>query len=263
MRTNNKPKIVYYSDPLNDDFAGTKINTKKIDSTYRYIHNNIYWRFFSFATCALVKPIVYFIEIILLGVKIKNKKALRKVKGGCFLYGNHTSFIDAYTPYVLSGSKTNKILVNPDAVSIKGIKTLVEWFGAIPVPDNLAGMRNFVNAIEHYNKKGQNITIYPEAHIWPYYTGVRPFKDSSFYYPVKMNTPVIAFFTAYTQPTGIFRKLKKANVTVYVSDPFYPDLTKPIKDAQKELRDQVYQFMTEMSEKHSTNQVIQYVKKVS
>lgn len=263
MRTKAKPKVVYYTDPLNDDFAGTKIKTQKVDPKYRYIHKNICWRFFAYTTCALVKPIVYIIETALLGVKIKNKKALRKVKGGCFLYGNHTSFIDAYTPYVLSGLKTNRILVNPDALSIKGIKTLVEMFGAMPVPDDLATMRNFVNAIEYYNKKGHNITIYPEAHIWPYYTGVRPFKDSSFYYPAKMNAPVVAFFTAYTQPTGIFKKFKKANITVYVSDPFYPDLTKPVKEAQKELRDQVYQFMSEMSEKYSTKQVIEYVRKAS
>lgn len=258
MQTKDK-KIIYYSDLLNDDFAGTNIKTQNIDPEYKYIHKNIFWRFFAMTTCFLVIPIIFFIELFILRVKFKNKKSLRKIKGGCFLYGNHTAFFDAYTPYVLSGRRMNRILVNPDAVSIKGIRTLVQWFGAIPVPNDLASMRNMVKAVEYYHKKGNNVTIYPEAHIWPYYTGVRPFKDSSFYYPVKVNAPVVAFFTAYSKPTGLFKKLKKANVTVYVSDPFYPDLSKPSKIAQKELRDQVYNFMCEMAEKYSTHNVVEYV----
>lgn len=252
---------MYYSDPLNDDFAGTKINTKQIDKNYRYIHKNIFWIFFAKVTYFLVLPIVAFFEKVILGVKFKNKKALRKTKGGCFLYGNHSNFFDAYTPDVLSKFKKNYILTNPDAVSIKGIRVLVEWLGAIPIANDITTTKNMLKAIGHHNKKGSNITIYPEAHIWPYYTGVRPFKESSFLYPVKLNAPVFAFFTAYSEPTGIFRKIKKANINVYVSDPIYPDLTKPTKIAQKELRDKVYNFMCDMSKKYSTYEVIKYVKK--
>ena len=258
MRTKEK-RIIYYSDPLNDDFAGTKIKTKSINPDYKYIHTNLFWRFCAAVTRLCAFPIVYLIEIGMLGVKIKNKKVLKKMKNGCFLYGNHTAFFDAYTPHVLSGLRVNHILVNPDAVSIKGIRTLVQWFGALPVSNNLATMRSMVKAIEYYRQKGNNITIYPEAHIWPYYNGVRPFVDTSFYYPVKTYSPVVAFFTAYSKPTGLFKKFKKANITVYVSDPFYPDITKSTKAAQKELRDKVYNFMCEMSEKYSNHELIQYV----
>jgi len=260
-KKNNK-KIVYYSDPLNDDFAGTNIKTKQIDANYKYIHKNIFWRFFSRITYFLVIPIVWFIEKAFYKIKFQNKKALKKLKGGCFLYGNHTAVFDAYTPCVLSGwLKVNRTLTNPDAVSIKGIKTFVEWLGAMPIASDVATTRKMVKAIEYYHKKGNNITIYPEAHIWPYYTGVRPFKDSSFYYPVKLNAPVFAFFTAYSKPTGLFKKCKKANITVYVSEPFYPDSTKPTKQAQKELRDRVYDYMCEMSQKYSTHNVIDYIYK--
>ena len=257
----NNKKVIYYSDPLNDDFAGTNINTKKINKNYKYIHKNIVWIFFSKLVYFLAWPIIYLITVVILGIKFQNKKALKKIKGNCFLYGNHTAYFDAYIPAILSGHKMNKIITSPDAVSIKGIKTIVEWLGAIPVANDIATTKNFMKAIEFYNHKGNNITIYPEAHIWPYYTGVRPFKDSSFYYPTKQNSPAVAFFTAYSKPTGIFKKLKKANITVYVSEPFYPDLTKPAKIAQKELRDKVYNFMCEMSEKYSDYKVIEYIYK--
>ena len=260
MRTKDK-KIFYYSDPLNDDFAGTDIKTKDIDKNYKYIHNNIIWRLFAKLTYIVAFPIVWFLEVVILGVKFKNKKSVKKIKSGCFLYGNHTGFFDAYTPAVLSGFKMNRTLANPDVVSIKGIRTIVQWLGAVPIAKDYESTKNMFNAIMLYNKKGNNITIYPEAHIWPYYNKVRPFKDSSFMYPVKCKAPVIAFFTAYSKPTGIFKKFKKANITVYVSEPFYPDESKPVQEAKKELRDKVYNFMSEMASKHSTYEYYKYIYK--
>ncbi|MBQ9485440.1 MAG: hypothetical protein IJU83_01230 [Clostridia bacterium] len=94
-------------------------------------------------------------------------------------------------------------------MSIKGIRVLVQWLGALPVAGDIETTKKMVDAINYYNKKGNNITIFPEAHIWPYYTSVRPFKESSFYYPVKLQAPVVAFFTAYSKPTGLFKKRKK------------------------------------------------------
>jgi len=108
------------------------------------------------------------------------------------------------------------------------------------------------------NKKKYVITIYPEAHSWPYYTGVRPFKDSSFMYPINTNSPVVACFTAYSEPKGLFSNKRKVNKTVYLSDPIYPDLSKPKKVAQKEVRDKVYEFMLEKS-KLSTYEYIKYL----
>ncbi len=258
MRKRDK-KIVYYSDPINDDFAGTNIKTQQIDCSYKYVHKSLLWRLFARITYFLVLPLVSFYTIAILRVRFKNKRALRKIKGGCFLYGNHTGFFDAFIPDILSRFKVNRTLTNPDAVSIRGIRTLVQWLGAIPIANDITTTKNMVKAIEYYNKKGQNITIYPEAHIWPYYTGVRPFNESSFFYPVKFNAPVVAFFTAYSKPAGLFKRLRKANITVFVSKPFYPDSSKPFKIAQKELRDKVYNFMTEMSVLHTSYEPVKYV----
>ena len=34
-----KEKLVYYSDELNDEFAGDNIKAKTIDENYKYLHN--------------------------------------------------------------------------------------------------------------------------------------------------------------------------------------------------------------------------------
>lgn len=253
-------RVIYYKDLLNDDFLGTHIKRKTVDQNFKFVHKNLIWRFFSFLIYYfLVVPIILFYTKFILRIKYVNKKAVKKVKKqNYFLFGNHSGVHDAFTPNVISLPTRNKLIVSPETVSMKFLKNFTQMLGALPVPTEISGMKQFYRAVEFYHKKHYNITIYPEAHIWPYYTGVRPFKDSSFGYPVSLNCPVFAFFTAYTEPKGFLSKFRKANITVYISDPIYPDLTKPKKQAQQELRDKVYEFMLEMSRQHSTFNYITY-----
>lgn len=254
-------KIVYYSDPLNDDFGGIQFKRKPVDNNFKFAHKNIIWRFFSFLIYYIFAiPACWFYEFFLSRIKIVNKKALKKMKGQTYyLYANHTAmFHDACMPSIIAYPRRSKLISSSNAISIKGVKNLVQMVGAMPVPDGLNGMPKFLKAMEYYHKKKYIISIYPEAHSWPYYTGVRPFKDSSFLYPINTNSPVVACFTAYSEPKGLFSKHRKVNKTIYLSDPIYPDLTKPKKVAQRELRDKVYEFMVEKS-KLSTYEYIKYL----
>lgn len=257
---NKKQKVIYYSDETSDDFAGTNIQTKKIDENYKYVHKNLVWRFFEFIVYYLIAvPLVWFFMRVILRVKFVNKKAVKSCKKQpYYMYGNHTGFIDAFTPNLISVPRKNMIVVGPDAVSIKGLKTIVEMLGAIPTPSNVKTAKNFMKAISHHHKT-RNVTVYPEAHIWPYFNGVRQFPDTSFAYPAKDNSPVFAFFTAYTKPKGFLSFLRKANITVYVSDPILPDENLTVSERKKQLRDKVYAFMQEKS-KLSDYEVIKYVK---
>ena len=253
-------KTIYYSDPVNDDFAGTRIKHKAIDENYNFVPKNFFYTLMTHIVRGLAYPVIFFIDCILHGTTFKNRKALKGVKGA-YLYGNHTSYLDAYTPNLLSFPVRHKFIVNSDAVAIKFIGTTVKALGVIPIPDNVRGMIKFTEAVDYCHKKGENITIFPEAHIWPYYNGVRPFPDTSFRYPVKDGAPVVAFFTAYQKPEGIEKLFRKIKTVVYVSDVFYPDQTIPKKQAQRKLRDQVYSFMKDCSLKYSNLEVIKYVYK--
>lgn len=253
-------KVFFFKDKLNDDFSGTRIKTKDVDENFKFIHKNPIWRFFAFIIYYIIAvPILWIHAIFFKRVKIVNKKALKKLKKQkAFFYGNHTALLmDACVPELISFPSRNKIIVSPDTVSIKGVKNLVQMVGALPVPSGINGMQKFVKAIEYYHKKF-HLTIYPEAHIWPYYNDIRPFKDSSFGYPVSLNAPVVAFCTCFSKPKGLFAKFRRANRTVYISDPIYPDQNKPKNEAKRELRDKVFKFMQETSIKHSTYFVYQY-----
>ena len=254
-------RVIYYKDELNDDFAGTNIKAQSVDGSFKFIHRSIFWRAAAFLLYRFVAfPLVFIYEKLILGVKFDNKKALRKYKKrSVFIYGNHTGFYDAFTPNLITFPHRNMIVVSPDTVSIKGLRCIVLMLGAIPTSNSLKGMKGFMECIDYHASGGAAITIYPEAHIWPYYTGVRPFTDASFYYPVKHKSPTFAFFTAYTKPKGLLSFLRKANITVYVSDPIFPSENLSEREKRKDIRDKVYSFMLEKS-RYSDYEVIKYIK---
>ncbi|MGI6167888.1 MAG: lysophospholipid acyltransferase family protein [Eubacteriales bacterium] len=241
-----KPKkVIYYKDELNDDFAGTSIRARKIGDNFVFIRKNPIWRVFCVLICRVIAtPVALVTCRLVYGVRIYNRKVLRKLRGGYFLYGNHTlSVHDAFAPTMLAFPKRCYVITSPEAVSIPGLRNLVVMLGAIPVPDTPRAVRNFVNAIGKHIKNRHVVAIYPEAHIWPYYTGVRNFSDDSFIYPVKFGVPAVAFAVKYRERR--FLKNRRPLVTIHVSQPFWPNPDLPARQARRKLRDEVYKFMRE------------------
>lgn len=254
-------RVVTYCDPLNEDYACTDIRQKPLTKDFKYINKNIFWRFISnFIYFCIAKPIVWCAAKIRRSVRIKNKKALKKVrKTGYFLYGNHTSRYDAVIPQSCITGRKTYILANPDAVSIKGIKSLVMMLGSLPVPTSLQTFLNFEKAIEYRINQKSAICIYPEAHIWPYCEMIRPFADASFVYPAKLNVPVVAFVSTFRKQKFNASYHRKPKITIKLSEPFYPDPTLTVKENRKYLRDQVYEWMKEECKNSNKVDFIHYI----
>ena len=246
MSKERQKKIIYYSDPLNEEFSKVEIRPRIIDGDYRYAHGRL-WDFFS-----LIIQSILSMPIKTLFLKIKfrmiyiGKEKLREYKnGGYFIYGNHTQpFADTFIPSIANYPKRNFFIVSPANVSMPGMGWLVELLGAIPVPCDLEGMKHFITAVEQKIRRGHSVTIYPEAHIWPYYTHIRPFKDVSFKYPVNLNCPVFALTNTYHRRG---RRGDKVQIITYIDGPFFPDLNLKPRQRQKDLCDRVYQRMVERS----------------
>lgn len=256
----NKQKIIYYEDELNDEFSTAKITPRVIDEKYKYIHKNPVWDFCSIMLQNFLSmPIKILYTKIKFRIKYIGKEKLKKhKKEGYFIYANHTqSFADTFIPSLPVYPKRNFLIVNPENVSMKGLKTIVEMLGAIPVPGTKEAMKNFLEAIKYRIKKKSSITIYPEAHIWPYYTKIRLFKSVSFAYPVNLEKPVYCMTNTY-QSYG--KKNDKIKIVTYIDGPFYANKELSIKEQKKELRDIVYNQMVERS-KNSNIEYIKYIKK--
>ena len=234
----------YYSDELNDDFAGTKIARKPLPEDYRYVRTDAPFRAGRFIVYRLFATPLIALAGLLCG-RIRNRRATRGFRrGGAFIYGNHTCYLgDALNPTRIAFPRAASVVVNPDAVSIPAAGGLVRLLGGVPVPEDIAGLKNFSRDIISAAERDEWVAIYPEAHIWPYYTGIRPFGAAAFMYPAKCGLPVFAYTTVYKKR----RFFKKPRREVWVDGPFFAEGA-TAKARAESLRAQVYAAMVARAE---------------
>ena len=253
-----KKEVYYYNDELNDEFSRANIVPRVIDKNYKYIHKNPLWDFCSFFIQNILSmPIKILYGKLKFRIKYIGKEKLKQYKkDGYFIYVNHTQpFADVFIPSLPVYPKRNHFIVNPENVSMKFLGNSIQLFGAIPIPNKEDGMKNFLKSIKYHIEKKHSITIYPEAHIWPYYTKIRPFKDVSFKYPVELEKATYCMTNTY-QSYG--KNKKKVRIVTYIDGPFFANKNLNSKDQKKELRDKVYNCMCKRS-MNSNIEVVKYI----
>lgn len=254
-----KRTVIYYQDELNDEFSLAQITPKPIDGTYPYDQTSLFKKFTHFFWYRMVAtPIAFLYTKLVFQHRVVNGEILKQYGDtGYFMYGNHTQDVaDAFIPNLFTLKKDTYVIVHPNNVSMPVLGKITPSLGAIPLPDDRAAYRNFIKIIEKRISQRCSVVIYPEAHIWPYYTGIRPFPDASFYYPIKFNVPTFCFTNTYQKR----RFSSKPKIVTYVDGPFFPDAALPPKEQKQDLRNRVYQQMCERA-KRSTVVRIQYLRK--
>ena len=195
-------KTIYYHDELNDDFNETSLKRKPIPQNFSFGRNKKTKVLDDFLYYGLVRPILS-IGCFFNGLKVlKNDeyKAVRNYNGGLFIYGNHVAIQDVFKiqSYVLK--KRTNIIGFTDSLSLgKVIRCIIRASGYLPLPSDsdFRKIIDFQKEIKYRIECDENILIYPEAHIWPYYTKIRNFKNGSFHYPAVLMTPAVPFVTVW------------------------------------------------------------------
>ena len=250
---------LYYSNEQTDEVIDFKTSNKKIDKNYKYLHKNLFYNLWSFFTYRFIAtPLVWIYYKLIKKVKFINTKVLKQhKKNGYFVYSNHTSqFGDAFCPALICFPKKPYVVVNPDNIALPFIGKCLKMWGALPVPSTIEATKNFNIAIQYHLTKNRPILIYPEAHLWPYYTKIRNFNSTSFRYPIKFNKPVYTFTTVYK----LKKHGKKPKTEIYVDGPFYANLSTNTKESQNKLRDVIFFKMLERS-KNSNYNYVNYIKR--
>ena len=234
-----KGEIRYYNS-FDDDFEVTADRNYTLPGDYKWIRTDIPSRILSAAVYALALAVGYLYCGLVLHTRIKGRKAFTGVKGGCFIYGNHTQpFGDVVLPALCIFPKRIYTVVSTANYGIPFIGRILPYLGALPVTDSIRGIRALNDAIEKRVSDGHPIVIYPEAHVWEYCSFIRPFSDVSFRYPARLDTPVFAMTVTYKR-SRIFRR---PIAEVYIDGPFYAkggsvrqrsaELCKKVSDAMK------------------------------
>ena len=254
MKMKGNARIYYYKD-YDEDLVESKKQDYKLKDNYKWIHNNIAYRICSRILYIIAYIISSFYCKLFLHVKIKNRKILNKYKNqGYFLYGNHTQVIgDVFIPAHVCKYKRIYTIVSQANLGVSGIGPLLPMLGAIPIPDTIIDNIKMVQAIKKRIEQKKCVVIYPEAHVWPYYTKIRPFPKTSFKFPVDCNAVSFAMTTTYHK-----RKFgKKPQIIVYVDGPFVPDNNLNKRNKQEKLWKEIYDCMNKRS-KNSTYEYIDY-----
>jgi len=239
-------QVTFFVDEENDDFFEGKKFEGTIDQNFKYLPTGPLrkaWDFFVYYFVAM--PILCFVTFAIQGVRVKNRKAIKKLKNtGYVIIGNHTNAIDAYLgPIAIARPKRTYVVSQSNTLKIPFLKGLVKSLGALPVAETLGALKNFDKATKQILKSKKAIVIFPEAHIWPYYTGTRPMRLGSFKLASKNQVPVVPFATTY-QKRKFF---KKPRMVVHIGEPVMFD-----KSLSTNENAQIYKRKTEEFVKEKT-----------
>ncbi len=266
LKTKKKnKKIYYYTDELNDDFGNIKLCKKDINNildNYDYTRGSKFNRFWCDVLYYVVAKFILVIGLLLSRNKTKNKKNAKEFEKYCkenhkggFIYGNHVNNSDAFRNQALILKNRAGMIGLPNTLGIKGLRGITKALGYLPLPNNPKQYMRFLKSLKIINSRGEHVIIYPEAHIWPFYTKIRPFIDSSFGYPVKFNAPCLPIITVFKK-SKIFKKPKKVSI---VGKMVLPRNDLNDLENKKYLRDEIYNQMVELA-KENNYEYIEYKK---
>ncbi len=256
-----KSRVCYYHDELRDDFNELGLSRPSVPEGYKYKRTNWFNNILSgFLYHIIAKPIIG-LYCVCHGIRIKGRKNLKLLNGsGAFIYSNHVAISDVFKfqAQVFFFGKRVNILGYSDSLSMPIVRNLTRALGYLPLPlkGDIKNMVALGEAMEYYYHKKQYILIYPEAHIWPYYTHVRPFRDGSFSYPAKCNAPVLPTVTTWRKS----KLSKKPKQTVYILEPIFPKEGLSMNENKIYLHSECLKAMQKKAEEVSQYEYIKYIK---
>ena len=245
MNRENQGKTEYYHS-FDQDFVESRDQDRKLDDDYIWIHRNVLYRLGSVIAYAIGVLCAAFYVRLVLGIRIKGKHVFREARGkGFFLYGNHTQPVgDVFAPAICVFPKRIYTLASSANLGLPIIGKILPMLGALPLPDSLGGMKKLLSAVRERIGGGNCVVIYPERHVWPWCSFIRPFSEGAFQFPVICGAPSFTMTTTY-QSRG---EGKKPGITIYIDGPFYPAENVSRKEAARKLCDEVSICMKKRSE---------------
>lgn len=185
MRIHPKKPETYVVAGFTQDVVENAGQDYHLSEGYRWIRPEWYFRLWSAVSFRLVRFFGGIYCRFALHASIKNRAVLKPYrKTGFFLYGNHTQpFGDVVLPALAVWPKRIYTIGSPANLGIPGLGKLLPAVGILPTPENFGQTKRFWAAIRQRAAEGCCVVTFPEAHVWPYYTEIRPFPEGSFRFP--------------------------------------------------------------------------------
>ena len=248
-------KINYYHS-FDQDFSESKQQNYQLPKDYQWINHKLSHRIISALLYPLIIIFVFCYQKLYAHVKIANKKVLKKAKKhGYYIYSTHTQvFGDVVNHFITTFPTRPYLICSPANLGIVAVGKYLPLAGALPVPDNIHQLQQLSAAIKTRLQQGKAIITYPEAHVWPWYTDIRPMSPAAFHYPATIDAPVFVATTTYQKS----RFHKKPKITNFLDGPIKIDHQLPRKEKARQIQAEVTKIMKNRATKYSNYSYIEY-----
>ncbi|MCR4939879.1 MAG: 1-acyl-sn-glycerol-3-phosphate acyltransferase [Treponemataceae bacterium] len=227
---------------------------RTIDKDYPFEDKSFSAKFRHFIIYAGIFTVVFLLNPLVYGLKIKGKENIRKnrklFKNGAITVCNHVyrwdflAVLQAVKYRQLCFPARSDLVFTTDAYQVLGA-------GGIPLPETISASKKFNEAFDHMHEKKKWIHVFPESCRWDFYQPIRPFKAGAFTFAYKYQIPVIPMVISYRPRTGFYKIFKKKRklplITLTIGKPCMPDLSLPRKHSSQKLLEQVHASMVEMA----------------
>jgi 1-acyl-sn-glycerol-3-phosphate acyltransferase len=212
---------------------------KKYNS--RIQRNNYIKEFFcTFFYFFIAIPLFLIINCCFFGLKIENRKALKKIKKtGAVTICNHVHEMDSAICAVGISSRKLIYVSKPVNFSLGVAGIFVDILGSVPAPSSPKELQSFIYTLSKYLRKGRLVHFYPEGELIKYGSDIRNFQQGAFYLAVDAQLPVLPMKIIYRKPRGVYKLFKKKRpcLTLVFGDPLYPNYymlkDEAVEDIQK------------------------------
>lgn len=182
-----KDERVFYYTSEEDDPIQTKEQEKHeevgLPEGYKFIYKNPFMKMWASTVFSGFFIFGHWYEKRYWQAKFYGREKLKAAKGkGYLIYANHTNpFHDVFGPALAADRKIYTI-ISPVNLKIPKIGKLLPLIGGLPLGKTKEEKQAFNDAVDKRIKQKRVVVIYPEAHLWPYYTGIKKFPagDKSF-----------------------------------------------------------------------------------
>ncbi|MDR0555378.1 MAG: glycosyltransferase [Treponema sp.] len=220
---------------------------KKIRKYYRLTaRNNVIKEFFCRVFYfGIAMPILILVNKIFFGLKIENKKVLRKIKkSGAVCICNHIHQMDCTMCAVGIPRRKLTFVSLPSNFSMPVAGLFVDVLGSVPIPSSPREMQVFIYSLSRHLRKRHLILFYPEGERQNYNENLREFQRGAFYVAIDAQVPVLPIKIVLRKPDGLLKFFrKKPCFTLVFGEPLYPQYFLLKNDAVEDLKKRSEEMM--------------------
>jgi 1-acyl-sn-glycerol-3-phosphate acyltransferase len=222
-------KLVHmFEETIKDYKTQLMINADKKIKKYNNLvrRNNHFKEFFCRVFYfGIAIPILQVFNRCFFGLKIKNKKEVKKIKNtGAVIICNHIHQMDSTICAVCFSSRKLIFVSQPSNFSLNVAGIFVDILGSVPTPSSPKEIQSFIYSLSKLLRKRRLVLFYPEGERNNYGKSLREFQRGAFYLAVDAQVPVLPVRILCRDPDGLLKFIKKSPcLTMVVGEPIYPN----------------------------------------